>query len=277
LVTRRLACVSKDGTRVPLWLVHRSDHDLGRSGPTLVYGYGGWNIAFLPAYVGGLAPFVEAGGILALPNLRGGGEYGSTWWVQGQLAYKQNTFDDLYATAETLIAAGVTSPDRLAVAGASNGGLLAAAACVQRGDLFRAVVALVPLTDMLRFPRDDYGREMSEDYGDPEDARAAQVLRAYSPYHNVRRGTRYPATLVVCAANDIRCPPWHGRKLVARLQDATSGEAPILLRVWRDAGHLAATTADAPRTAEWLGFVMAELGMTPERAPEQGFPVWKGV
>jgi prolyl oligopeptidase len=260
-IARRLWCTGRDGTRIPFWLVHRRELDLARARPTLVYGYGGWNIAFLPSYVGGLAPFVEAGGIVVLPNLRGGGEYGWTWWNDGRLTHKQNTFDDLYSVAESLVAAGLTSPDRLAVAGASNGGLLAAAACVQRSDLFRAVVALVPLTDLLRFPRDSYGREMAEDYGDPEDPDAARVLRAYSPYHNVREGTRYPATLVVCAANDIRCPPWHGRKLVAALQRASSGDRPILLRVWPDAGHLAATSGESGLAAEWLGFVMAELGL----------------
>ena len=213
--------------------------------------------------MGELAAFVDAGGIVVLPNLRGGAEYGRAWWEGGRLANKQNTFDDLYTIAETLIAAGVTSSDRLAVAGASNGGLLAAAAAVQRPELFRAAVPLVPLTDMLRFPRDAYGREMSEDYGDPNDPAAAEGLFGYSPYHNVRDGTEYPAMLVVCAANDIRCPPWNGRKLVARLQRATSGDAPILLRVWPDAGHLSALGGEPQHTAEWLGFVMAELGMTP--------------
>ncbi|HEY7421603.1 MAG TPA: prolyl oligopeptidase family serine peptidase [Gaiellaceae bacterium] len=263
IVAQRLSCTSRDGTRIPFWLVHRRGLDLTRSRPTLVYGYGGWNVAFVPSSIGVLAPFVEAGGILALPNLRGGGEYGWSWWEQGRLAQKQNTFDDLYATAEALIAAGTTSPDHLAVAGASNGGLLAAAACVQRPELFRAVVSLVPLTDMLRFGRDSYGCEMSEDYGDPGDPQAAQVLRAYSPYHNVRDGERYPATLVVCGENDIRCPPWHGRKLAARLQHANSGDRPVLLRVWPDAGHLAATAGHPGRAAEWLGFVMAELGLEP--------------
>src|SRR5262249_11800764 len=154
------------GTRVAFWLVHRRDLDPGRSHPVLVYGYGGWNVAFLPRYVGLLAPVVEAGGIVVVPNLRGGGEDGWTWGGQGRRTAKQDTFAYIYAIAESLIAAGVTSPDRLAVAGASNGGLLAAAAAVQRGELFRAAVALVPLTDMLSFLRDAYGREMSEDYGD---------------------------------------------------------------------------------------------------------------
>ena len=241
------------------WVVRRADAE--QPAPTLLHGYGGWNIAYgLPSYLGVLAPFVEAGGTLVLPHLRGGGEYGERHWHEARLEHKQRTFDDLYSVAEAVVARQISARDRLALVGASNGGLLAGAALTQRPDLFRVVVPLVPLLDMLEYGRDPYPAEYAVEYGDPRDSAFAPVLRAYSPYHNVRDGVRYPATLVVCGDADIRCPPWHGRKLVARLQQASIGERPIMLRVVEDAGHLTAVTRSAH---EWLGFVMAELGMMP--------------
>ena len=250
-------CVGRDGAEVTFWVVRRADVE--EPAPTLLHGYGGWNIAYgLPSYLGALAPFVEGGGTLVLPHLRGGGEYGEWHWHGARLEHKQRTFDDLYAVAEAVVARQISARDRLALVGASNGGLLAGAALTQRPDLFRVVVAIVPLLDMLEYGRDPYPAEYAVEYGDPSDSAFAPVLRAYSPYHNVRDGVRYPATLVVCGDEDIRCPPWHGRKLVARLQQATVGDQPIMLRVVKDAGHLTAATRSAH---EWLGFVMAELGM----------------
>jgi prolyl oligopeptidase len=259
LRVRRLACQARDGKRLPMWLVHRADLDLSKPHPTLLYGYGGWNVATVPSYVGWFVPFVEAGGVLVFPNLRGGGELGWDWWNQGRLRRKQGTFDDLYAAAEFLVREGIAHADRIALAGASNGGLLAAAALTQRPELFRAVVALMPVIDQMRFARDAYPAECMEDYGNPFVVEDAAALYAYSPYHAVRAGVAYPATLVVCADNDIRTPPWHSRKFVARLQQETSGDRPILLRRWQNAGHL----GDPTKTAEWLGFIMSELAMTP--------------
>lgn len=260
-VTRREGR-SADGTAIPYVLVHRADLDLSQPQPALLHGYGGWNIAFAHPYLGGLAAFVEAGGMLALAHLRGGSEFGRDWWPAGRLERKQSSFDDLYAVAEDLISGGLATADRIGAFGASNGGLLTAAAAVQRPDLFGALVSLVPLTDMLRYDRDRYTAEFVSEYGDPGDPDAARVLASYSPYHHIADGVRYPATLAACGANDVRCPPWHGRKLVARLQEATASEAPILLRVWPDTGHLTAAFAAPPLLAEWLGFVMRHVGMT---------------
>jgi prolyl oligopeptidase len=252
-------CIGRDGAEVTFWVVRGRD---GRQpAPTLLLGYGGWNIAYgLPSYLGALAPFVEAGGTLVLPHLRGGGEHGERHWHEGRLEHKQRTFDDLYAVVEAVVARQISERDRIGLVGASNGGLLAGAALAQRPDLFRVVVPIVPLLDMLHYHRDPYAAEYAIEYGDPRDAAFARILQAYSPYHNVHDGVRYPATLVVCGDADIRCPSWHGRKLVARLEKASVGDRPILLRVVEDAGHLTAATRSA---REWLGFVMAELGMMP--------------
>jgi prolyl oligopeptidase len=252
-------CSARDGAEVTFWIVRRADAE--QPAPTLFHGYGGWNIAYgLPSYLGVLAPFVEVGGTLVLPHLRGGGEHGEEQWHEARFEHKQRTFDDLYDVAEAVVDRKISAGDRLALVGASNGGLLAGAALAQRPDLFRVVVPLVPLLDMLRFGRDPYAAEYAVEYGDPSDPAFAPTLRAYSPYHNIRDGVSYPATLVVCGDADIRCPPWHGRKLVARLEQASVSEGPIMLRVVKDAGHLTTVTRSAH---EWLGFVMAELGMMP--------------
>jgi prolyl oligopeptidase len=262
VAVRRLETTSSDGEPVRMWVVQRRDLS-SEQRPTLLYGYGGWNVAFLPVWCGALTTLLDAGCALAFVNLRGGGEFGGDQWQQGRLARKQQTFDDLYAAAEALVAEGVATRDRLAVAGASNGGLLAAAAVTQRPDLWRVVVPLVPLTDMLRSTRNPYLAQYTEEYGDPFDPDDARVLAAYSPVHNARAGTSYPATLVVCGGDDIRCPPWQGRKLVAALQNANAGEHPVLLRVWPGAAHMTGVLGSAEQTAEWLGFVMAELGLDP--------------
>ncbi|MCI0636719.1 MAG: prolyl oligopeptidase family serine peptidase, partial [Actinobacteria bacterium] len=251
------------GVRVSFFLVHRSDLDLSRPQPTLLYGYGGWNVSLVPAYLGTLAPFVEAGGVFVLASLRGDGVAGREWWEDGRRERKQNTFDDLYAVAEFLIDQGWTSSDRLALLGASNGGLLAGTALAQRPELFRAVASLVPLLDMMRYTRDPYTAEFRSEYGDPAEPAEARILHAYSPYHNVRDGVRYPATLVVSTANDVRCPPWHGRTMVARLQEANPSGRPILLRVWDNAGHLSPIAGSSQQIAEWLGFIMEQLELNP--------------
>ena len=261
LVTEDRCATTPDGHLVHYTLVRRADVDAGGSHPTLLYGYGGWNISFVPGALGIFTPFVEACGIFVLAHLRGGGEYGAEFWHDGRFERKQHTFDDLYAVGEALIAASTTTRDQLAVVGASNGGLLTGVAVTQRPDLFRVVVSMVPLYDMLKFLRDPYTATCVLEYGDPNDPRDAQWLYAYSPYHNVREA-EYPATLIYCGTHDMRCWPWQSRKLAARLQAANTGDLPVLLRAAEDGGHLS-VMAVPERVAEWMSFLMSELKMNP--------------
>jgi prolyl oligopeptidase len=271
-VTQRFA-TSIDGTAVPYFVVHREDLDLGRPQPALITGYGGFNVALLPSPLAHVASFVEAGGIYIHANLRGGGEYGKQWHEAGRLACKWNVFADLFAVAEQCIADGLTTPSQFAMTGASNGGLLAGAAIVHRPDLWRVVVPVVPIFDMLEplplEPRFDAIRAIFlEDYGAPEHPVLGKVLHSYSPYHNVRPGIAYPAVFQVFGEKDIGCMPFHGRKFTAALRAATSSGHPVHLRVWKDTGHGASDPESAvAQPAEWLAFVMQQLGMRcPERA-----------
>ena len=258
LVTTRVWAASKDGTRVPADVIHRGTCDLSRPRPTLVHAYGGFNMALMPAYLGHVEPFLDAGGVYVTAHVRGGGEYGTEWWMQGRMAAKQNVVDDLYAVCEQLIADGVTQPDLLAFQGSSNGGLLAGVALTQRPDLFRVVVAQVPLLDLLRAGR----FALVMEFGDPQSPVDAPVLAAYSPYHNVRDAS-YPAVLLDAGENDPRCPPWHARKMAARLQAANRSGHSILLRVWRDSGHVGGSRSmQIDQSADWLAFVMQELGVS---------------
>ena len=247
-------------TDVRYTLVCRDDLDLSQPQPTLIYGYGGFNISFVPGYLACFMPFVEAGGVLAFAHLRGGGEFGDRFWHDGRLEHKQHTFDDLYEVAEHLLATGVSTGDRLGVVGASNGGVLTGAAVTQRPDLWRVVCSLVPLYDLLKYRRDSYAANCDIEYGDYRKPDEAAWLYGWSPYHNVQEGKSYPATLIYSGANDMRCRVWHGRKLAARLQAADISDSPILLRAREDGGHLS-VTLDPDQAAEWLGFVMQELGM----------------
>jgi prolyl oligopeptidase len=229
---------SKDGTRISMFLIHRRDLTVGLSeAPTLLTGYGGFSVSRTPAFVAALPLWLDAGGLYVLANLRGGGEYGEAWHQAGMLGNKQNVFDDFIAAAEWLIANGYTGPEQLAISGGSNGGLLVGAALTQRADLFRAVVCQVPLLDMLRYQHVRIARLWIPEYGSAEDAEQFRWLYAYSPYHRVRRGERYPATFLLTAEGDSRVDPMHARKMAARLQAATASEAPILLRVETSAGH----------------------------------------
>jgi len=257
LSVKRVWATSRDGTRVPADVIHRGDVHVSRPRPKLVHAYGGFNMALMPAYLGQLEPFLEAGGVYVTAHLRGGGEYGTDWWQQGRMAAKQNVFDDLYSVCERLIADGMTRPNLLAFQGSSNGGLVAAVAATQRPDLFRAVVAQVPLLDLLRAGR----FALVMEFGDPQNPTDAPVLTAYSPYHNVRDAW-YPAVLLDAGENDPRCPPWHARKMAARLQSATRSGHPVLLRVWKESGHVGSSKAMLiDQSADWLAFVMRELGM----------------
>lgn len=265
LRVQRREAPSADGTPIPYRLVHREDLDLASPHPVLMYGYGGYNVAFTPGYLEHLAPFVEAGGIVAFCHLRGGGEYGADWWAGGRLANKQHTFDDLYGIAEQLVADGTTTREQLAVFGGSNGGLLVGAALAQRPDLFAAGVADRPVLDLLALTRDPYTLAAAmADYGNPYAPDDAAYLVGVSAYHCIRDEVSAPATLVVCGAQDPRCPPWHGRKYVARMQAANTAETAVLLRVWPDTGHLGTDTSTSVlKNAEWLGFVMDAVGLSP--------------
>jgi prolyl oligopeptidase len=228
---------SKDGTRVPMFLVHRKDRPLDRAAPTLLYGYGGFNISLTPSFSAANLAWIEQGGVLAVANLRGGGEYGKAWHDAGRLANKQNVFDDFVAAAEYLIAEGVTTNRQLAIHGRSNGGLLVGAVVNQRPDLFAAALPQVGVMDMLRFDRFTAGRYWVDDYGFPAKADDFRRLLAYSPYHNVRSGIAYPAILVSTADTDDRVVPGHSFKYIAALQAADLGDKPRLIRIETRAGH----------------------------------------
>jgi prolyl oligopeptidase len=227
---------SKDGTRVSMFLVHRADLPRDGARPVLLSGYGGFNINRTPAYDPGNFPLLDRGGVFALANLRGGGEYGEAWHRDGMLERKQNVFDDFIAAAEYLIAEGYTTPGRLAIEGGSNGGLLVGAVMTQRPDLFGAVLCRVPVADMLRYHLFTVGRFWIPEYGCADDPDQFPYLLRYSPYHNVREQVRYPRTLIMTADTDDRVAPGMAKKFAARLQ-AAGGGGPILIRVETKAGH----------------------------------------
>jgi prolyl oligopeptidase len=255
---------SKDGTQIPMFLVHGKTLARDGSNPTLLYGYGGFNVSLTPGFAAWVGPFIERGGVYAVANLRGGGEYGEAWHKQGMLAHKQNVFDDFAAAAEYLIREKITSPERLAISGRSNGGLLVAAAITQRPELFKAAVCGVPLTDMIRYHLLQIARLWIPEYGSAEKAEDFSWLYAYSPYHHVKDGTRYPATLIFSAESDTRVDPMHARKFAARLQEATAGKVSILLRMEGKAGHGAGKPM-AKLIAQYtdeLAFLLDELAMS---------------
>ncbi len=260
---RQVSVTSRDGTPVSMFVVQPRGIALDGTNPVYLTGYGGFNISMTPAFSRSLLLWLEHGGVLAVPNLRGGGEYGEQWHQNGMLATKQNTFDDCIAAAEWLIAEGYTRPERLAVAGGSNGGLLTGALVTQRPDLFRAVIIQVPLLDMLRYHRFLIARLWIPEYGSPDDPEQYRWLRAYSPYHHVRDGNAYPAVLLATAESDTRVDPMHARKMAARLQAATAGGRPILLRLETQAGHGAGKPLSKvldELTDTWT-FVFHELGV----------------
>jgi prolyl oligopeptidase len=235
-VTEQVWYPSKDGTQVSMFLVSRRDHDSGSVGPVLLSGYGGFNISLTPVFDPSDFLWLDAGGVIAVANLRGGGEYGERWHQAGMLERKQNVFDDFIAAAEWLRTSG--RADRVAIEGGSNGGLLVAAVTVQRPDLFDAVVCRVPVADMLRYHLFTVGRFWIPEYGCADDPQQFPFLRRYSPYHNIADGVAYPATLVMTADTDDRVAPGMAKKFAARLQEASGiGAGPILLRVETRAGH----------------------------------------
>ena len=231
---------SKDGTPVSMFIVHEKGLELDGGNPTILYGYGGFDISLTPRFSATLYPWFENGGVYAVANLRGGGEYGSAWHEAGMLKNKQNVFDDFIAAGEWLINNGYTNAGQLGIAGGSNGGLLTGAAVVQRPDLFSAAISAVPLLDMLRFEQFLMARYWVPEYGSAQNPEQYGFLKAYSPYQNVKPGTPYPAVLFTAGENDTRVHPMHARKMAARMQHATGSnqsEEPILLWVDREGGH----------------------------------------
>ncbi|HEY4597795.1 MAG TPA: prolyl oligopeptidase family serine peptidase, partial [Thermoanaerobaculia bacterium] len=239
--TKQVFFPSKDGTRIPMFLTYKKGLKLDGSNPTYLYGYGGFNVSVVPAFSTAHLVWMERGGVYAVANLRGGGEYGEDWHQAGMKLKKQNVFDDFIAASEWLIANGYTSRRRLAIAGYSNGGLLTAACMVQRPDLYGAVIVGVGVLDMLRFNKFTIGWGWTSDYGSPENPEELKALYAYSPYHNLKPGTAYPPTLIITADHDDRVVPAHSFKFSAALQAAQGGPAPVLIRIETSAGHGAAT------------------------------------
>ncbi|MDX1380765.1 MAG: prolyl oligopeptidase family serine peptidase, partial [Xanthomonadales bacterium] len=237
-VVKQVFYTSKDGTRVPMFIVHREGIALDGSHPTLLYGYGGFNSSQLPKFDPSRIAWLEMGGIYAVANLRGGGEYGEEWHKAGTRLQKQNVFDDFIAAGEYLVAENYTSPEHLAVYGRSNGGLLVGAVINQRPDLFAAALPQVGVMDMLRFQNFTAGRYWTDDYGSSDNPEEFEALYAYSPYHNIREGVEYPAVLVTTGDTDDRVVPGHSFKYIARLQQALpDGSPPALIRVDRNTGH----------------------------------------
>src|SRR6185436_10736592 len=228
---------SKDGTRIPMFVAHKKGLPLDGRRPTLLTGYGGFNLSQNPGFSQRAAFWIENGGVYALPNLRGGGEFGEAWHKAGMLANKQNVFDDFIGAAEWLIANKYTSPERLAIYGGSNGGLLVGAAMTERPELFGAVVCSYPLLDMLRYHRFLVARFWVPEYGSSEDKAQFDVLRAYSPYQNVKPGTKYPSVLFVTGDSDTRVDPLHARKMTALMQATTGSDRPVLLLYDTKSGH----------------------------------------
>ncbi|REB08757.1 S9 family peptidase [Sporosarcina sp. BI001-red] len=236
--TKQVFYPSTDGTEIPMFITHKKDLQFKGDHPVLLYGYGGFNISMTTAYSASIAMFIEDGGIYAVANIRGGGEYGEDWHQAGTFERKQQVFDDFIAAAEWLISNDYTNPSKLAIMGGSNGGLLVSACMNQRPDLFIVVICQVPVTDMLRYQHFTVGRFWTSEFGNAEkNAEHFKTIYAYSPLHNIKKGQRYPSTLITTGDTDDRVVPLHSKKYAATLQEAQAGEAPILLRIEKDAGH----------------------------------------
>lgn len=261
--TRQVFYKSKDGTRVPMFITHKKGLKLDGKNPTYLYAYGGFNVSMTPYFSVSNVVWMEMGGVFAMPNLRGGNEYGEDWHQAGMNAKKQNVFDDFIASAEWLIANKYTSTPKLAIGGDSNGGLLIGAVLNQRPDLFGAAIPGVGVMDMLRFHKFTIGWAWVGEYGSSDKAEDFKVLYAYSPLHNIKPGTSYPATMITTADHDDRVVPAHSFKYAATLQEAQAGSAPILIRIETKAGHGAGkpTTKIIDEVADKFGFLFRVLGM----------------
>ena len=271
---RQLWYTSKDGTKVPMFVFHKKGLDLNGKNPTLLTGYGGFNVSLTPSFVGARYLWLEHGGVFAVANLRGGAEFGENWHRAGMLDKKQNVFDDFIAAAEFLISEKFTDKDHLAIQGGSNGGLLVGAALTQRPDLFRAVVCQVPLLDMLRYQNFLIAKFWVPEYGSAEDPKQFSWLYAYSPYHHVKPGTEYPAIMFMTADSDSRVDPMHAKKMAALMQaQAANGQSrqrPILLRIDTKAGHGQGKpiTKQIEDQTDVYSFLFWQLGVKPYGGPD---------
>jgi len=262
---RQVSYPSKDGTPISMFIVAKKDVVLDGNNPVLLYGYGGFDISLTSAFTSFIYPWLEAGGVYAVPNLRGGGEYGKAWHDAGKGANKQNVFDDFHAAAEYLVKEKWTTPKRLAIRGGSNGGLLVGAAMTQRPELYGAVICAVPLLDMVRYHLYGSGKTWIPEYGDPEKADEFKVLEAYSPYHHVKEYGVYPALLMMSADHDDRVDPFHARKFVGMVQGMTKGKGTSWLRIEMNAGHGGAdqVAKSIDSSVDQLAFLYSTLGVTP--------------
>jgi len=261
--TRQVFYQSKDGTRVPMFVVHKKGLELDGRNPAFLYGYGGFGASSTPSYNSGDMTWLQMGGVYALACIRGGGEYGEAWHEAAEKTRRQTGFDDFIAAAEMLISSRITSRARLAIEGRSNGGLLIGACLTQRPDLFGAALPTVGVLDMLRFHKFTIGWAWVSDYGSAEDPEHFENLIKYSPLHTIKPGTKYPATLVTTGDHDDRVVPAHSHKFTATLQAAQAGDAPILTRIETDAGHGAGkpTSKRIAENADIYGFLFKTLGM----------------
>jgi prolyl oligopeptidase len=264
--TKQVFYKSKDGTTIPMFISHKKGIKLEGNNPTVLYGYGGFDASITPGFSVTKLTWMEMGGVYAVANIRGGGEYGKDWHEAGMKLQKQNCFDDFIAAAEWLIANKYTSKSKLAIEGGSNGGLLVGACMTQRPDLFAACIPVVGVMDMLRFNKFTIGWAWTSDYGSPENAEEFKALYAYSPLHNLKPGTAYPATLITTADHDDRVVPAHSFKFAAALQEAHSGDAPVLIRIQVKAGHGAGkpTSMRIEEAADVLAFLVRVLDVKVE-------------
>lgn len=263
-VSKQVFYKSKDGTKVPMIITHKKGMKLDGSNPTILYGYGGFNVSLLPRFSSTRAAWLELGGVFAVANLRGGGEYGKKWHIAGTKLQKQNVFDDFIAAAEYLIAEGITSSEKLAVQGGSNGGLLVGAVMTQRPELFKVALPAVGVLDMLRYHTFTSGAGWAYDYGTSEESKEMfDYLKAYSPLHNVKENINYPATMVTTGDHDDRVVPAHSFKFAAELQSKQAGSNPTLIRIETDAGHGAGTPTSKiiEQYADIYGFTLYNMGV----------------
>jgi prolyl oligopeptidase len=259
----RATATSKDGTRVPMSIIRPRGTVLNGRTPTLLTAYGGYGVSITPAFLGTHRLWLEQGGVVVVANIRGGGEFGEAWHLAGNLTKKQNVFNDFIACAQQLITLRYTSAPYLAIEGGSNGGLLMGAAFTQRPDLFKAVVSHVGIYDMLRVELSPNGAFNVPEFGTVKDADQFAAMYSYSPYHSVKNGTRYPSVLFLTGTNDPRVDPMQSRKMAARVQAATSGSGPILLRTSSSSGHGFGTalTEQINQEVDVFAFLFNQLGM----------------
>jgi prolyl oligopeptidase len=263
-VSKQIFYTSKDGTEVPMIITHKKGINYDGANPTILYGYGGFNVSLTPSFSITRAVWLEQGGVYAVANLRGGGEYGKEWHNAGTQMNKQNVFDDFIAAAEYLISENITSSDYLAVDGRSNGGLLVGATMTQRPDLMKVALPAVGVLDMLRYHKFTAGAGWAYDYGTSDDSKAMfEYLKGYSPVHNVKQGVNYPATLVITADHDDRVVPSHSFKFISELQDKHQGDNPVLIRIETNSGHGAGTpvSKQIEQSADIMSFTLYNMGV----------------